>query len=128
MNLVDMAIKPAAANKMYAECAVPSCNPYPYGLRINLNQEQMDALGIKDLPVAGTTMHLEAVAVVTRSSTEDPDADGDVDYVCLEMQVTQLAVEEGEAGEGDDEDEDEGNGASKDDRAERMYGKGKQPA
>jgi hypothetical protein len=123
MDLVDMAIKPAAADKMYAECAVPSCSPYPYGLRLNLNQEQLEALGIKGLPEAGTTMHLEAVAVVTRSSTEDPDADGDVDYVCLEMQVTQLGVEEGEADEDEDEEED-----GKDDRAERMYGKGKQPA
>jgi hypothetical protein len=126
MKLVDMAIKEPTADRMYGPCAVPSCSPYPYGLRINLNQEQLDALGIKGLPAAGTTMHLEAVAVVTRSSTEDPDADGDVDYVCLEMQVTELAVEEGEAGEDEDDDEDDGDGSTG--RAERMYKKGTQPA
>jgi hypothetical protein len=122
MDLVDMAIKAPIAERMYAES--PACSPYPYGLRLNLNAEQLAALGIEGLPPAGTTMHLEAVAVVTRSSTEDPDADGDVDYVCLEMQVTQLAVEEGEGGE-DEEDEPE---TKVDDRAERMYRKGTQPA
>jgi hypothetical protein len=126
MELVDMAIKPDTANAMYGGCPPVTCSPYPYGLRINLNQEQLDALGIKGLPAAGTTMHLEAVAVVTRSSTEDPDADGDVDYVCLEMQVTQLAVEEGEGGE--DEADDEDQDKKVDDRAERMYRRGTQPA
>lgn len=123
MDLVSMAVKPAAADSLYASTCAPACSPYPYGLRLNLNQEQLDALGIKGLPPAGTTMHLEAIAVVTSSRTEDPDADGDIDYVCLEMQVTALAVEEGEASE---EDEDEK--PATDGRAERMYAKGTQPA
>jgi hypothetical protein len=68
-------------------------NPSPYGLRLTLNQDQLAALGFKDLPKAGTEVHLEAVAIVTRSSTEDPDADGDVDYVCVELQLTELGCE-----------------------------------
>jgi hypothetical protein len=34
--------------------------------------------------------------VVVRSSTEDPDADGDVDFVSVEVQLTELGIEEGE--------------------------------
>jgi hypothetical protein len=68
-------------------------NPSPYGLRLTLNQEQLQALGFKDLPVAGTELHIEAMATVTRSSTEDPDADGDIDYVCVELQLTELGCE-----------------------------------
>lgn len=124
MEMVDMAIKPSQADSLYACSPAPSCSPYPYGLRLNLNQDQLNALGIKDLPPAGTTLNLQAVAVITRSSTEDPDADGDVDYVCVEMQVTQLGLEE--AGESDDEEEDAEDVSVG--RAERMYAKGKQPA
>jgi len=67
--------------------------PYPSGLRLTLNQEQLQALGFKDLPPAGTPLHIEALAVVTSSSTQDPDADGDVDYVCVELQLTELGCE-----------------------------------
>lgn len=98
---------------------LPACPPqseYPYGLRMTLNEEQLSALGLEGLPPAGTTLHLEAVAVVTRSSTEDPDADGDIDYVCVELQLTQLGVEE----EGDSEEE--GAVERRERRGKRMYG------
>jgi hypothetical protein len=67
--------------------------PYPCGLRLTLNQEQLQALGFKDLPSAGTRLQIEATAVVTSSSTQDPDADGDIDYVCVELQLVELGCE-----------------------------------
>lgn len=93
MNLVDMHHEPGAGEAI--PCATPS--DYPYGLRITLHQEQLEALGFAALPPAGTKLHLEAYAVVTRSSTEDPDADGDIDYVCVELQLTELGAEEEES-------------------------------
>lgn len=96
MKLIDMHHKPGEG-----ECAPVPCGPsneYPYGLRITLHEEQLEQLGLEGLPPAGTKMHIEAVAVVTRSATEDPDADGDIDYVCVELQLTQLGCEiDGEA-------------------------------
>lgn len=77
MKLVDM--KPAEGE-------------IAFGLRLTLGQEQLEALGL-DLPPAGTELHIEAVAIVTSSSTEDPDADGDVDFVNVSLQLTQLGVE-----------------------------------
>lgn len=95
---------------------VASCgSPYPYGLRLNLNQEQLEALGYEELPPAGTKCRIEAVGCVTRSSSEDPDADGDIDYLCVELQITEMGMEE-ESGPEDDTDKAGG-------RAERMYGK-----
>lgn len=94
MNLIDMRHKPGEG-----ECTPMPCvsSEYPYGLRLTLNEEQLVALGLAALPVAGTKLRLEAVAVVTRSSTEDPDADGDIDYVCVELQLTELGIEEEES-------------------------------
>lgn len=74
---------------------MPACGgDYPYGLRLTLNEAQLEALGM-EMPQAGTKLHIEAQAVVTRSSTEDPDADGDIDFVCVEVQLTALGIEEG---------------------------------
>lgn len=97
---------------------MPMGSPYPYGLRLNLTQDELAKLGYTELPPAGTEVRLEAVGVVTRACTEDPDADGDIDYVCVEIQITQLGVDQEES-----ESEEKGEG-----RAERMYAKGKQPA
>lgn len=98
--------------------AMPACSPYPYGLRLHLTQVDLEKLGYDGLPPAGTKVRIEAMACVTRASSEDPDADGDIDYLCVEMQITELGIEETEASAGSDE----AGG-----RADRMY-KGKQPA
>lgn len=103
------------------ETTLPACMPnceYPYGLRLNLGAEQLAALGI-ELPKAGTEFHLEAMATVTRASTEDPDADGDIDFVCLEMQITELGVEEG----GKSEEPKENPVEVRDSKAKKLYGK-----
>jgi hypothetical protein len=113
MNLVSMEVESSDSAPM----AMPgmSC-PYPYGLRINLSQEQLQALGYDGLPPAGTMVRIEAVGCVTRASSEDPDADGDIDYLCVEIQITEMGMEETEASAGEDDDDDG-------DRAGRMYGK-----
>lgn len=119
-----MAREPPTADSMYGPSCAPACvSPYPYGLRLNLTQEELEKLGYTSLPPAGTEVHLEAVGCVVRSSSEDPDCDGDVDYLCVEVQITQLGVAEG----GKDKDEDapaKVPGAA----AEKLYGKGKQAA
>lgn len=94
-------------------------NPYPYGLRLNLTHEELKRLGYEELPPAGTEVRIEAIGVVTRAASEDPDADGDIDYLCVEIQIKELGVEEeGEDGE-DDEDEEAEHRRG---RAGRMYG------
>ncbi len=105
-----------------ADCA-PMCaglsSPFPYGLRLSLNQEQLAALGHEELPPAGTCLRIEAVGCVVRSSSEDPDADGDIDYLCVEVQITEMGMEEEGESSGEDDDDDG-------ERASRMYGKGKE--
>lgn len=125
MKMVSMAQEMGAADSIYATAAPMAPSPYPYGLRINLSQEQLEKLGYSDLPPAGTEIHLEAKGIVTRSCTEDPDADGDIDYVCVELQITEMGAEESDESAGENEDDDAGDSAG---RAERLYGKGKEAA
>ena len=114
MNLVSMEVK-SDSNTVGIAQPMAAC-PYPYGLRLNLSQEQLKALGYDGLPPAGTMVRIEAVGCVTRASSEDPDADGDIDYLCVEIQITEMGLEETEASAGEDDDDDG-------DRAGRMYGK-----
>lgn len=116
MQLVDMEREEGAEVGM----AMPVTSPYPYGLRLCLTQQELEKLGYEGLPEAGTKVRIEAVACVTRAASEDPDADGDIDYLCVEMQITALGIEEEEGSAGEDSDNDS--------RAERMYSKGAQPA
>lgn len=113
MKLIDMHHEPGQGEAM----PMPACSgDYPYGLRVTLHQEQLEALGFKELPKAGTKMHLEAMTIVTRSATEDPDADGDIDYVCVELQLTQLGIEE------DGEPEPENKVERRQKSAAKLYG------
>jgi hypothetical protein len=61
---------------------------------LTLNHEQLKALGFETLPVAGTRLEVTAVAVVTRSTTEDPDANGDIDYSHVELRLVELDCKE----------------------------------
>lgn len=115
MKLIDMHHKPGEVPN--SPCVPYPSSDYPYGLRITLNEEQLEALGL-EMPTAGMAMHVEAHAIVTRAATEDPDADGDIDYVCVELQLTQLGIEEGEGEEEEDEDPVE----ARNEKAKKLYG------
>lgn len=120
MDLVNMAENRALGEGLPS--TMPTPNPYPWGLRLNITHEQLAKLGYDELPPAGTAIRLEATACVVRCTSEDPDADGDCDYSCIELQIKELGLEQDGEGAEDDEDDDEGG------VAERMYAKNKQPA
>lgn len=64
-------------------------NRYGYGLQINLNDDQCEALGItKTMPV-GTRVSVQAVGIVNRSG-ECLEADGK--GVTVSVQLTDLAM------------------------------------
>ena len=108
MDLVDM------SRELEPEMAPVAPGPcYPYGLTLNLDAEAIEALGITELPTAGTEFHLEAVGIITLSSTADPDADGDVDGINLTLQLTHMGFEHQASPALKDTDGD---------RASRLYG------
>lgn len=69
---------------------------YPYGLRLTLDNDSLDKLGIKNLPAVGTVLMFEAKAKVvsTRQSATTGSDDRSVD-----LQVTAIDLEEGESAE-----------------------------
>lgn len=71
------------------DCCKP--NPYGYGLLIHLNDDQCEALGIKEPLRAGTTVKITALAFV-QSMTESTEDDGDDagNDISLSLQITDM--------------------------------------
>lgn len=65
---------------------------YPYGLRIDLNDESLAKLGITTLPAVGTTMKLLAVVEVSSASQYESEHGKDRN-ICL--QITEMALDAG---------------------------------
>lgn len=68
---------------------------YPYGTRLDLDEDSLKKLGIKELPEAGDELCVTAHATVTRSE-ESTSSDGRGSktrrYLCL--QITKMALTE----------------------------------
>lgn len=73
------------------EAAVGGCSEpdYPWSLRITLDHEQLEALGLKSLPSVGKPVTIEAVAMVIGVNAEQRDGE-----TCnrVELQITDLAM------------------------------------
>lgn len=72
-------------------------NPYGYGLRIRLNDDQCEALGITTPPAAGSKLQITALAFVA-SATQSTEQDGDDTGadVYLELQITDMELGQAE--------------------------------
>jgi hypothetical protein len=87
-----------------------SSERYPYGLRIDLNNDVMQKLGLKSLPKTGTEVYLTACAKVV--STAVNDRDGKTEKR-MELQITSMEIDEEEESAEDaifggmDEEDDE---------------------
>lgn len=68
-------------------------NPYGYGLRIRLNDDQCEALGIKTPPAAGTKVTISAAAFVCEATQRvEQDGDDAGPDVFLELQITDMEL------------------------------------
>ena len=73
---------------------------YPYGLRLELNDESMKKLGLEELPEVGETMMLKAKVVVERVSQNDTKDGGkrqDMSLQITEMEICDCEEEKDEA-------------------------------
>lgn len=89
MKLVSMKLNPAKAQK--PEQAFYNEDPpeYGYGLRIDLDEDALQKLGIKELPDVESIMNLEAMVEVCSVSSFD-SKDGEKRSICL--QITDMAL------------------------------------
>ncbi|NYT45135.1 hypothetical protein H0A64_09905 [Alcaligenaceae bacterium] len=63
---------------------------YPYGLRINLDDDSLKKLGITELPEVGTTMTLQARVEVVSVSQHESDNGKHRD---MSLQITDMTLE-----------------------------------
>ena len=81
---------------------------FPYGLSLNIDKDELDKLGVMDLPEVGDEFHIVAVGKVTSVHS---NANGNGEQAGMQLQITDMeltpeaedepeeAPEEGEAAE-----------------------------
>lgn len=91
MALKSMKVTKADRKAKEEKYCVPclDSDDYPYGLRIHLDSEMLDKLGIKKLPKAGATFTLSASGTV--KSTEVNDRNGK-ETKSMSLQIEKLDV------------------------------------
>ena len=77
------------------EAPISADNPrFPWGLEINLQDEELAKLGITTLPGVGTKGSLMANVTVTRASESEDERDGKVKISrSLSLQITDLTLD-----------------------------------
>lgn len=91
--LVSMKLPPrdkTKEEKMYPSMAAGDDPEYPYGLCLNLDEKQLDQLGLKELPKVGSTIRLEAKAQITGVSENETQSGS---RRSLSIQITDLGFE-----------------------------------
>lgn len=69
---------------------------YPYGLRLDLNNDTLEKLGMTKLPSVGTVLMFEAKAKVVASRQSATEGS---ENRSIELQITHIDLEEGETDE-----------------------------
>jgi len=64
--------------------------PYPWGLGIRLESEELSKLGVTTLPQVGSEIHFAAVAKVT--GVNQSAQQGQDERTCVALQITMLAI------------------------------------
>lgn len=92
MAMIDMKQKP---EREEAPGEIEAEQPqYPYGLSLSLEKEQLEKLGITELPKVGDKMMVHANAIVKTVSAYDTQSGSDQR---VELQITEMEVSPGEA-------------------------------
>ena len=65
---------------------------YPWGLCLHIDKDELDKLGITELPKAGATMTLTAKVTVTRVSQSASTSPKAYEQTSIDLQVTDMAL------------------------------------
>ena len=96
MKLVDMKSTAAEKKERNKECyptVAGGGDDYPYGLTLNLDNDQLKKLGVDNLPKAGETMTLNAKCKVI--SIRQSDRDGGKAERSMEIQLQKIGLTRG---------------------------------
>jgi hypothetical protein len=90
MELKNVALTPEEAKDMYKPVEANDAPKYPYGLRLCLNKETLEKLGIGEMPVGTRVMVMGEGSVVSVNSHQEMDGDKNMS---MDVQIEMLAVE-----------------------------------
>ena len=86
----DMALTPAEVQEKKEEYSTdPEIEKYPWGLEIRLGNEELEKLGISNLPAVGTKMSMSAVVRVDSARSEQTDKELRRN---IELQITHMEL------------------------------------
>lgn len=105
MALVDLKMSKQDMADEASPTAPENRNPYPYGVCLTLDTDELAKLGIKELPSVGDECHVEAVGEVTSVSEQD-SGNGEQRSVRIQLQMMEV-VNEGQEPEGESVAEEE---------------------
>jgi hypothetical protein len=81
---------PAEGTLLGGEAATPLAPEFPYGLRIDLDNDSLKKLGIESLPEVGKSMMLHARVVV--NSVSENESSGQEKRKSVGLQITDMAL------------------------------------
>lgn len=90
MELKSMKVSKAEKKEHMDAMCKPMDNEYPYGLRINLEEDAISKMGIS-LPAVGSKMKLEAVVEVCNVSMYE--GEGNHKRRSMSLQITEMGLE-----------------------------------
>lgn len=95
LKLVSMkrSAKDKREDKLQTSPAEAMAPDFPWGLCIHLDKDEIEKLGIKDLPEIGAEVQIQAKAKVTRVSQSASDGyRGGEDQLSIDLQITDIAI------------------------------------
>ncbi len=94
-KLISLKRSDTDKRKNAGECAPIDCiaPDYPYGTVINLDTDELDKLGIKEMPAVGTVLPITVKVMVTRVSQDAMSGPrGDEERRSMALQITDMAI------------------------------------
>lgn len=88
--MINMKTSEKRSATLLADSVEADTPEYPYGLRINMDDDSLKKLGITELPEVGTTMTLQARVEVVSVSQHESDNGKHRD---MSLQITDMALE-----------------------------------
>jgi hypothetical protein len=88
-SLINMAKTPEQL-KEESEPFKHEPDKYPWGLELHLGKDELEKLGITDLPPVGTEFSVVAASVVERVSASST---GEGEHKSMTLQITELALD-----------------------------------
>ena len=99
MAMIDMKLTPKEVKEEKAEAKQYDPPPYPWGLCIRLEKDELDKLKLAKLPNVGDEVHIVAVGRVTGVSSSMRDQADEDKTVSIQITMLELSDEGAEDGD-----------------------------